>query len=124
MRRGCPACEVPSITGVRLKPFGIDAVLVNISASGVLVESSRGLRLGTAVTVVFDGTFPTPIVEGRVARSTVAAMATNGTLRYHVGITFKTRIAIEAPAAAIGEEPGSAPADTVVTGRPALVNRW
>ena len=51
-------------------------------------------------------------------------MATNGTLRYHVGITFQTRVAIEVPAAAIDEEPGSAPANPVVTGRPKLVNRW
>jgi PilZ domain-containing protein len=114
---------VPSITGVRLKPFGVDAALLNISASGVLVECARGLRLGTAVTVVFDGTFPTPLVEGRVARSTVATMATNGSLRYHVGITFQTRIALELPAAAIAE-PESAPADQAPAGGPALVNRW
>jgi len=114
---------VPSITGVRLKPFGVDAVLMNISASGVLVECARGLRLGTAVTVLFDGTFPTPLIEGRVARSTVATMATNGGLRYHVGITFQTRIALEMPAAAI-VEPESAPVDQSPAGRPALVNRW
>jgi hypothetical protein len=90
-----PAAEIPAITGVRLRPFGAEATLLNISASGVLVECVTRLRLGTAVTVVFDGTFTPPIVEGRVARSSVATVSKNGVLRYHVGIAFQKPIPLE-----------------------------
>jgi hypothetical protein len=90
-----PASAVPSITGVRLKPFGADATLLNISATGALVECTTRLRLGTSVTVVFEGTFSPSSVEGRVARSTVATVSKNGVLRYHVGISFQTRIPLD-----------------------------
>ena len=121
------ATEVPSIKGVRLRPFGAEATLVNISASGVLVECVTRLRLGTAVTVVFDGTFSPATAEGRVARSTVATVSKNGVLRYHVGIAFQNAIPLivtgVAPSkpAAVEAAPVSPAADPVATGP---INRW
>src|SRR5206468_11015511 len=49
-----PASAVPGIKGVRLSPHGTEATLMNISASGILVECVSRLRLGTAVTTVLD----------------------------------------------------------------------
>ena len=120
------ASDVPTITGVRLKPFGTHATLLNISASGVLVECDRGLRLGTAVTVVFDGTFSTPMIEGLVARSTVSTVAGNGSLRYQVGISFQTRIALDVVDPFREPEPELPPAaaSPAAIARPAAVNRW
>lgn len=119
------ASLVPSITGVRLSPHGADATLLNISASGVLVECTSRFRLGTAVTVVFDGTFSSSSVEGRVARSSVATMDKNGVLRYHIGIAFNSRIALEEPPATANRQPETVPQPQVATLVPAVIgNRW
>jgi hypothetical protein len=117
-----PAAEIPAITGVRLRPFGAEATLLNISASGVLVECVTRLRLGTAVTVVFDGAFTPPIVEGRVARSSVATVSKNGVLRYHVGIAFQKPIPLEVarPAPSVpAPQPAAPPAAASASEAPA-----
>ena len=123
---------MPSITGVRLKPFGADATLLNLSASGVLVECLKRLRLGTAVTVVFDGTFPTSTIEGQVARSSVANVGQNGVLRYHVGIAFRNPMALEAALEKLTPVTAAAPVENEAKAAPVapsaapvpLVNRW
>ena len=71
-----PASTVPEITGVRLKPHGADATLVNISTSGILVECASRIKPGTAVIIVFEGTFSPAQIDARVARSSVAIMHT------------------------------------------------
>jgi hypothetical protein len=122
-----PAADVPSIRSIRLRPFGAEATLVNISASGVLVECVNRLRLGTSVTVVFDGTFSPTMAEGRVARSTVATVGKNGVLRYHVGIAFQNPIPLHVavtappPAAKVEAAPPSPSVPLVASGP---VNRW
>ena len=61
--RGAPrraAHELPSITGLRISPPGLDATLVNISISGLLAECRERLKAGRAVSVVFEGTFEPP----------------------------------------------------------------
>jgi hypothetical protein len=136
-----PASAVPGIKGVRLSPHGTEATLMNISASGILVECVSRLRLGTAVTAVFDGTFSPATIEGRVARSSVANVSKKGVLQYHIGIAFNKPIVFEAaPVAAAIRQP-EAPAaletpaalGTPVTATqapeaapvlPVLTNRW
>ncbi len=110
-----PASAVPSITGLLISPHGVDGTLVNISESGVLAECSERLKPGTAVTVVFEGTFAQRTAEGRVARSAVSSLGDDGRLRYHVGISFAKRIHLDAVRGA--EAPG--PKDV-----PAVCNRW
>jgi PilZ domain-containing protein len=83
-----PASAVPAITGLRISPHGVEATLVNISESGVLAECGERLKPGSAVTVVFEGTFVPRSMEGRVARNSVSSMGRDGRLRYHVGISF------------------------------------
>lgn len=120
-----PASLVTSITAVRLSPHGADATLLNISASGVLVECTTRFRLGTAVTAVFEGTFSPSSVEGRVARSCVATMNKNGVLRYHIGIAFNKPIPLEeAPAAAIQQPAATPEAPSAPPVRPIVSNRW
>ena len=119
------ASLVPSITGVRLSPYGADATLLNISAGGVLVECTSRFRLGTVVTVVFDGTFSPSSVEGRIARSSVATVDKKGVLTYYVGIAFANPIALmEAPATA-NQQLETPPQPGVATPVQAvLANRW
>jgi hypothetical protein len=91
-----PASAVPSITGVRISPHGVEAVLVDISETGVLTECGERLKPGSVVTVVFEGTFVPRSVEGRVARNTVSSMGKDGRLRYHVGVSFTKPIQLGA----------------------------
>ena len=113
-----PASAVPGIKGVRLSPHGTEATLMNISASGILVECVSRLRLGTAVTAVFDGTFSPSTIEGRVARSSVANVSKKGVLQYHIGIAFNKPIVLEAaPVAAAIRQP-EAPAASVAPETP------
>ena len=120
-----PASAVPSITGVRISPHGVEATLVNISEGGVLTECGERLKPGSTVTVVFEGTFVPRTVEGRVARTTVSAMGKDGRLRYHVGIAFTKPIELGPP----GEGAPAPAASTPANDGPVLVprvvrNRW
>jgi hypothetical protein len=118
-----PASAVPSITGIRISPHGVEASLINISVSGVLTECGERLKPGSAVTVVFEGTFVPRTIEGRVARNSVSAMGKDGRLRYHVGISFTTPIDLgpdeTAPVAPAKPEHGGP-----VLVPPAVRNRW
>jgi len=122
-----PASQVTSITGIRLSPHGANAALVNISASGVLVVSTYRFRLGATVTVVFDGTFSPTSVQGRVARSSVAAVSKDGVLRYHIGIAFDDPCALKDALAPADPPPAQAPQPEAAMPPPSpteLVNRW
>src|SRR5256712_14206071 len=72
------AALVPSITGLRLSPHGIDAKLVNISATGLLAECGMRLKVGSAVALSFEGTFTPASTAARVVRCAVASMSSNG----------------------------------------------
>ena len=122
-----PAAAMPAITGVRLSPVGSGAQLVNISTTGVLVRCSSRLMPGTAVTVLFEGTFAPPPVKATVVRCLVADIGRGAGLSYHVGIAFKTTIDIgEEPApSAAAAAVAPAPVEEAEPARPQiLVNRW
>jgi hypothetical protein len=128
---------VPTIKGVRLSPHGTEATLLNISASGCLVECTSRIRLGTAVTTVFEGTFSPSTIEGRVTRSSVANVSKKGVLQYHIGIAFNSRIAVgepiavqpapalePVPAAANPQSEATPQPSSTVPVRPVVANRW
>jgi hypothetical protein len=115
-----PASAVPSITGLRISPHGVEASLINISVSGVLAECGERLKPGSAVTVVFEGTFVPRTIEGRVARNSVSAMGKDGRLRYHVGISFTKPIDLGPEEAAPAKPEPAGP----VLVPPAVRNRW
>src|SRR6185295_1978947 len=81
------------------------------------------LKPGSAVTVVFEGTFQPRTMEGRVARNSVSSMGTDGRLRYHVGIAFARPIELPpeepAPVVEAPPPPPVAPTETVVAVAPA-----
>src|SRR5687768_9164853 len=90
-----PALQVPSITGLRISPFGVEGRLVDISTTGLLAECTTRLKVGSSVTVLFEGAFAAASVVGRIARCAVASMGRDGVLRYHVGISFNNPIELE-----------------------------
>jgi hypothetical protein len=122
------ASRVPEITGVRVTPIGGEAMLVNISASGVLVECGTRVASSTAVTVSFDGTFKPASVNGRVARCVVARIGSDGLIRYHLGIAFNHMIEFDVPEEDSPEPPPATPPLPPDAERPAaspeVRNRW
>jgi hypothetical protein len=83
---------------------------------------------GAAVTVHFKGTFNPASIEGRAVRCEVAGIAADGSLRFHLGLAFNTRIALPNEAedevvarAATTSAPPLAAAAVVA---PVLRNRW
>ena len=124
--RRLTAAQVPSIQSIRISPQGADAVLVNISSRGLLSECRVALRPGTKVTVVFVGGFTPAAVSGRVARSAVARMATDG-IRYEVAIAFDQQIELLETAGDASVPAATAPPLPEVPRSPqrrATVNRW
>lgn len=120
-----PASRVTSIRGMRLSPPGVEVTLVNISATGTLVDCPRRLNPGADVTVFFDGTLDPPSVPGRVVRCSVAAIGKEGVLRYQVGIEFSRRIELDEATRPAAETPDvPLPTETPAPPSPVLRNRW
>ena len=127
-----PAAQIPSITGLRLSPHGADATLVNISSSGLLAGCALRLKVGSTVSVQFEGTFMDSPVAGRIARCEVSTMGKNGMLMYHIGIDFNTPIdlgdaqpaAPEAKRAPAAMEPLRPRPVAVAPAAAAVRNRW
>ncbi len=125
-----PASAVRGITSMRLSP-GDAVTLVNISASGVLVEGRTRFVPGTRLTVVFDGPTAPSSVKGRVIRCQVSAIGGGGSLQYQSAIAFEARIDVPVeepskPAPAKPAEPSTLPAQTTSEEPPRapVRNRW
>lgn len=89
---------VPEITSLRVLP-GESATLLNISASGLLMEGTRRFGPGIAVTVVFDGSIKTRSIAARVVRCQVTAISPTGVLQYQTALAFEGRLSLAADAA-------------------------
>jgi hypothetical protein len=126
--RRYPASAFPEIQGIRLAPLGVVATLVNMSATGVLVECASRPVPGAAVTVHFKGTFNPASIEGRVVRCEVAGIAADGSLRFHLGLAFTTRLALpneaEDEVDARAATPSAPPLAAAGVVAPVLRNRW
>jgi hypothetical protein len=118
------ASLVPSITGVRLSPVGGEAVLVNISATGVLVRCMTRLRPDTAVNVVFEGGFWPASVPSRIVRSVVAQIDASGKLWFDLGIAFRKPIVLDDLAAPMNAPAPAAGLKKAAAHPTPAVNRW
>jgi hypothetical protein len=103
-----PRAAVPEITSMRVSP-GEPATLVNISASGLLMEGTRRFAPGVSMSVVFDGSIATRHIGARVVRCQVAAITQNGILQYHTALAFEGRLALAVDAAQAREAAAKAP---------------
>ena len=98
---------VPEITSLRVLP-GESATLLNISASGLLMEGTKRFGPGVAVTVVFDGSIATRSIAARVVRCQVTAISPAGVLQYQTALAFDGRLILAADAAhATATNPGT-----------------
>jgi PilZ domain len=111
-----PADAVRGITGTRLSP-GDTVTLVNISASGALVEGKTRFVPGTQVTLHFEGTFTPNQVKGRVVRCQVSAIGGGGSLLYHSALSFQTRLELHGEALSSASSSGGAAPDELPVSR-------
>lgn len=80
--------ELAVFTGVRL-PWGLDAQLLNISRSGLLLESGARLSVGEVRPFEIRGTQPL-LVTGRIVRSHIAEA--DHAVRYQTAVHFQAPI--------------------------------
>jgi len=97
------AADLPAITTVMLS--GEEVTLVNISSSGVLVESSTRFKPSERVRLGITGLEPNQ-VGGVIVRCMVSAISTGGKLRYESAIAFTQPVNIPVPP---GTKPTSKP---------------
>jgi CheY-like chemotaxis protein len=104
--------ELPWLSEARL-PWGADISLVNISSSGVLVESGSKLVPGTATELHLRGPQANLVVPVRFVRSEIARIDSLG-VRYHAAGTFGSAIDLTGPVER--PAPGSAPPPQALAG--------
>lgn len=120
-----PASLVPSIKGMRLSPPDTEVTLINVSATGALVECDYRFTTGSDVMVFFVGTLEPSSVPGRVVRCAVASIGQDGLLRYHVGVAFRRRIELdEAPMLMARRPAARRPGPSPAPPSTGLRNRW
>ena len=101
---------VTGITGLRFLPSRTAATLVNISPSGLLVETAEKYRVGSEAAILFEGGFEPSTASGRVVRCEVAVMGRDGVLRYHIAIEFSAPLDLGDALEERAPAPVSAPA--------------
>jgi hypothetical protein len=99
------AHEPHGIRAVRIRP-GHVAVLVNVSACGLLVETHRRLLPGTSVELQVDSDTRQTSVRGQVTRCAVAAVRATS-IAYRGAVAFDRHL----PWIAADAEPAASPAD-------------
>lgn len=125
--RRVPGAQMGIGGTVRLSPGGV-VDLLNVSATGALVESRQRLATGTSVIVSIDGDRPQRL-PGSIVRSTVTAIHRDNSMTYQLGIAFNPGSTLEgvseepdpAPAVAAAPPADASSASAVVV---ALVNEW
>ena len=91
---------------MRLSPGDV-VTLVNLSASGILVEGKTRFVPGTRLTVNFEGPAALARAKGRVVRCQVSAIGEGGSLQYQSAIAFDE--AIDVPVGDPGMRPSHRP---------------
>lgn len=87
------ASEAGVVRHARLLPGG-DAIILNISNTGLLVENKGRLPVGTTVNVRLEGASVMGM-EGHIVRSRVAAIHRDGSVSYETAIEFERPQAID-----------------------------
>jgi hypothetical protein len=88
-----PASQLGESAKARLLPGG-DVDVVNISATGLLVEGRARPAVGTVVSIRLQGSNVARL-EGRIVRSRVSTIHRDGTLSYESAIEFDQPHALE-----------------------------
>jgi PilZ domain-containing protein len=79
------------IVAVRIRP-GYEALMVDASANGVLIETAHRLMPGRAVELLMETSASTEVVRGRVLRSAVSTVRPSS-ISYRAAIGFDRALA-------------------------------
>ena len=114
---------------VKLSPGGA-AELLNVSETGLLVESKTRLSTGAKVLITLTGKEPKRLT-GRVVRCQVCAIHRDGTMTYQTALALDQpagleHVAVEAAASAAAAREVETPRDPVAVpiAAPRLMNQW
>jgi len=114
---------------VKLSPGGA-AELLNVSETGLLVESKTRLSTGAKVLITLTGREPKRLA-GRVVRCQVCAIHRDGTMTYQTALALDQPAGLEhtvvesaAVAAAVRDTEAPREPVPVATAAPRLVNQW
>ena len=94
--RRATQAELPWLSGIKLS-WGLELGLLNISSTGVLVETTTKLLPGTAADLVLTGPETNLIVPARFVRSEVGHIDTLG-VRYQAAAAFDSTLELLTPA--------------------------
>jgi hypothetical protein len=132
--RRLPLDQVPQIVGVRITSERVD--VINVSAGGLLVESTFAIRPGLATDIeVLRPNGKRCLVAGLVLRCEVASLGRNW-LRYRVAVAFDAPLGLirnehvvnaETPTTPVPDAlPTAMPIDyaEAATQEPASLNNW
>lgn len=87
--------QVPWLSTVRL-PWGLEVGLLNISSSGILVETTSKLMPGSATEFQLCGPDTSLVVPARFVRSHVATVDVR-CVKYHIAATFAKQLDLSGP---------------------------
>jgi CheY-like chemotaxis protein len=82
--------DVPWLSGIKM-PWGLDLDLVNISSTGLLVESTSKLSPGVTYELQLDGPEATLVVKARFIRSEIGRVDGRG-VRYYSAAAFERQL--------------------------------
>ena len=85
-----PRAGVPWISAVRM-PWDLDIDLVNISSTGILLESGTKLPTGVTYELRLEAPEAMMVVKARVVRAAVSRMDRRG-VRYHLAAAFERQL--------------------------------
>ncbi len=97
------SADIPWISAVRL-PWGVDLCLLNISSSGILVETLTKFAPGAAAELQLLGPDTALAVPARFVRSEIVAVDGRG-VRYHAAARFEKELRLVIPSESRPEGP-------------------
>jgi PilZ domain len=103
--------DLPWLSTVKL-PWGLEVNLINISSTGMLIETSSKFAPGSATQFELAGQGTTLLVPARFVRSEIAAAGMYG-VKYHAAVIFNSEVAFPALESSAGQSLGDALADVL-----------
>jgi len=92
-RRGDPRSSGPRVRSISARILGgHDIIVLDLSASGALVEGARPLRPGARVELHLAIDARRFVLPARVSRCLVAAIDRDHGITYHAALTFDRRL--------------------------------
>ena len=91
--------DLPWLTKIKL-PWGLEVRLLNMSATGMLVETTSKLTPGTVANIEIAGADEKVVIPARFVRSEIVGVDALG-VRYRTAVVFDREVDLDGPRAAL-----------------------